>query len=229
MTLKDIDITNNICGKDIFSLKGNTTSKKTIPVTEYLIQVPKDLINLHMYFVMTADILFDNKIPLFLTLSWKICFTMVHHLANMKVRKMYNAFNEVYIYYRMWGFSIITLHIDGYFSPLQAMIIEHTTGGPTINLTSENEHVLEIYCRIRVVKEIEIRVRQSIPLNRIPRLFLIYIIFVSVKMINNFPTKGGTSTVYSPNIIMSGETFHYNIHLTLKIGHYCQVHDEDTP
>ena len=102
-------------------------------------------------------------------------------------------------------------------------------GGPTINLTSENEHVLEIYCRIRVVKEIEIRVRQSIPFNRIPRLFLIYIIFVSVKMINNFPTKGGTSTVYSPNIIMSGETFHYNIHLTLKIGHYCQVHDEDTP
>ena len=153
MTVQDIYVAIAIWGKDIFSLKGNTTSKKTIPVTEYLIQVPKDLINLHMYFVMTADILFDNKIPLFLTLSWKICFTMVHHLANMKVRKMYNAFNEVYIYYRMWGFSIITLHIDGYLSPLQAMIIEHTTGGPTINLTSANGHIPDIERLIRVVKE----------------------------------------------------------------------------
>ena len=98
-----------------------------------------------------------------------------------------------------------------------------------MNLTSTNEHVPEIYIRIRVVKERARCIRHSLLFNRIPRPLLIYIIFVSVKMINNFPTKGGTSTVYSPNIIMSGETFHYNIHLTLKIGHYCQVHDEDTP
>ena len=109
------------------------------------------------------------------------------------------------------------------------MITEHMPGGPTINLTSENEHVLEIYCRIRVVKEIEIRVRQSIPFNRIPRLFLIYIIFVSVKMINYFPTKGLVSILYIPKTIMFIKTLHYKRHLIVKIGQYFQVQYEVTP
>ena len=137
-----------------------------------------------------------------------------------KAKTIYTDFNAVHIYYRNRGFRIITLHTDGEFSPLKEMITEHMPGGPTINLTSENEHVLEIYCRIRVVKEIEIRVRQSIPFNRIPRLFLIYIIFVSVKMINYLPTKVTVSTLYRPKTIMSDKTLHYKRHLALNIDQY---------
>ena len=31
------------------------------------------------------------------------------------------------------------------------------------------------------------------------------------------------------NTIMYGDTLHYNRHLALKIGQYCQFHEEDTP
>ena len=108
MTLKDIDITITICGKDIFSLKGNTTRKLKPPVTEDLIQVPKDLIQLHRYIVMTSDIFFANTILFFLNLSRNFCCTMVIHIANRRVKTIYTPFIEVYIYYRKPGFIIIT-------------------------------------------------------------------------------------------------------------------------
>ena len=58
-----------------------------------------------------------------------------------------------------------------------------------MNLNSANEHVLDIYIRILVVKERAICVRHSLPFNMIPRLLLIHIVFVYIKMMNNFPTK----------------------------------------
>ena len=74
---------------------------------------------------MTVDIFFVNTIPFFLTLSRNFCFTMVHHIANRKVKSIYTTFNEVYIYYINRGFMIITLHTDGEFAPLQEIILEH--------------------------------------------------------------------------------------------------------
>jgi hypothetical protein len=41
--------------------------------------------------------------------------------------------------------------------------------------------------------------------------------------------KGGISDTLSPRAIMSGETLDYKKHLSLQIGQYCQVHEEDTP
>jgi hypothetical protein len=44
-----------------------------------------------------------------------------------------------------------------------------------------------------------------------------------------FSTKGRVSETTSPKTIMSGETLDYNKHLSLQIGQYCQVHEEDNP
>ena len=93
MVVQYIDVAISILGKDIFSLKRKTASKKTIPVTEDFIQVPKELINPHRDLVMTADILFVDTIPFFLTLIRNFCFTMVHHIANMKSKTIYTALN----------------------------------------------------------------------------------------------------------------------------------------
>ena len=101
---------------------------------------------------MTAEILFLKTIQLFLILSRKKYFTMVHHLANRKVKTIYTAFNEVYIYYRNMGFRIITLHTYGELAPLQEIIIEHIPVGPTMNIFSANEHVTEIERQTRLVK-----------------------------------------------------------------------------
>ena len=76
MTLKYIDVFISILGKDIFSLKVKTTRKLKVLLTEDLIQVPKELIKINRDIVMTSDILFANKIPLFLTLRRK---NLIYH------------------------------------------------------------------------------------------------------------------------------------------------------
>ena len=95
---------------------------------------------------------FVKNTPLFLTLSRKICFTAVNHLANRTVPQIFTAFKEIYQYYPHLGFHITTVHSDGEFTPLQDPI-ESLPGGPMINLSSANEHVPDIKRKIRAVKE----------------------------------------------------------------------------
>ena len=99
-----------------------------------------------------ADIFFVNKIPSFLTLSRKICFTAVNHLANRTVPEIFEAFKEIYQYYLQRGFCITTVHADGEFTPLKPLV-ESIPGGPMVNLASANEHVPKIERRICIVKE----------------------------------------------------------------------------
>ena len=96
-------------------------------------------------------------------------------------------------------------------------------------MSSANEHVPEIECRIRVVKERCRATPHSLPFERIPKLLTVNIVLYVVKLLNLFPTKGRVSETLSPKTIMSGETLDYKKHLSLQVGHYFQVHEEDLP
>jgi hypothetical protein len=163
---------------------------------------------------LTTYIFFVNKIPFFLTLSRKICFTAVNHLADRTVPQIFKAFKEMYQYYLQCGFHIKTVHADGEFAPLKPLI-ESMPGGPMVNLASTNEHVPEIEQIIRVVKEGCRATRHSLPYERIPKLMTIHIVLNVVKLLNFFPTKGDVSDTLSPKTIMSGETLDFKKHLSL--------------
>jgi Reverse transcriptase (RNA-dependent DNA polymerase) len=228
VTVQDVDNALKIWGKNIAALKGKTTRSKPNPVTEDFVKVPTELLQLHKEVFLTFDIFFVNKIPFFLTLSRKICFTAVNHLMDRTVPEIFKAFKEIYQYYLHRGFRITTVHADGEFSPLKTLI-ESIPGGPMVNLASRNEHVPEIERRIRVVKERSRATRHSLPFKRLPKLLTIHIVFHAVKLLNFFPTRGGISDTLSPKTIMSGETLDYKKHLCLQIGQYCQVHEEVAP
>ena len=228
VTVQDVDAATKIWGKSIAALKGKTTRSKPAQVAKDFVKVPVELLNLHKEVFLTADIFFVNKIPFFLTLSRKICFTAVNHLANRTVPEIFKAFKEIYQFYLQRGFRITTVHADGEFEPLKALIAS-LPGGPTVNLASAHEHVPEIERRIRVVKERCRASRHNLPFKRIPKLLTIYIVFNVVKLLNFFPTKGGISDTLSPKTIMSGETLDFKKHLSLQVGQYCQVHEEENP
>jgi hypothetical protein len=152
VTVQDVNVASTIWGKDIAALKGKTVCNKTIPVARDYVKVPHELLKLHKEVFMIVDIFFVNKIPFFLSLSRKICFTTVSHLSNRTVPQIFKAFREIYQYYLQRGFCITTVHADGKFAPLKALI-ESLPGGRMVNLASANEHVPEIKRQIRVVKE----------------------------------------------------------------------------
>jgi hypothetical protein len=172
---------------------------------------------------ITADLFFVNKIPFFLTLSHKICFTAINHLADRAVPQIFMAFKEIYQYYLQRGFCITTVHVDGEFEPLK-VLIKSLPGGPMVNLASPNEHVPEIKQQIQVVKEQSRAAHHSLTFQHIPKLLMIHIVLNAIKMLNFFLTKGGISDTLSPKTIMFRETLDYRKHLSLQVGQYCQVH-----
>jgi hypothetical protein len=134
----------------------------------------------------------------------------------------------MYQYHLQRGFHITTVHADGEFAPLKTLI-EAMPGGPKVNLESANEHVPKIERWIRVAKERCRATRHSLPFHTIPKLMTIHIVLNVVKLLNFFPEKGGVSDTLSPKTIMSGETLDHKKHLSLQLGQYCQVHEEDNP
>ena len=182
VTVQDVDVAMKIWGKNIAALKGKTTRTKTIPVARDYVKIPLELLKLHKEVFLTSDIFFVNKIPFFLTLSCKITFTAVNHLADRIVPQIFKAFKEIYQYYLQRGFRITVVHADGEFAPLKPLI-ESIPGGPMVNLASANEHVPEIERRIRVVKERCRATRHSLPFERIPKLLTIHIVLNVVKLL----------------------------------------------
>jgi hypothetical protein len=143
VTVKHVDTALKIWGKNVAALKGKTTRTQPDPVARDFAKIPVELLKLHKEVYITANLFFVNKIPFFLTLSCKICFTAINHLADRTVPQIFMAFKEIYQYYLQRGFRITTVHADGEFAPLK-VLIKSLPGGPMVNLASPNEHVPEI-------------------------------------------------------------------------------------
>jgi hypothetical protein len=143
ITVEHVDTALKIWGKNVASLKGKTTHTKPDPVARDFVKVQVELLKLHKEVYITANLFFVNKIPFCLTLSHKICFTAINHLADRTVLQIFMAFKEIYQYYLQHGFCITTVHADGEFAPLK-VLIESLPGGPMVNLASPNENVPEI-------------------------------------------------------------------------------------
>ena len=72
VTVQDIGVAHNVWVKSVPYLKVNTTNKKPIHVAGDLLQVLEELMKLHKYIYLMADLFFVNSIPFFLTLIRKI-------------------------------------------------------------------------------------------------------------------------------------------------------------
>jgi hypothetical protein len=188
VTVQDIDVALKILGKNITTLKGKTTRRKTIPVAGDYVKVPLELMKLHKEVFLMTDIFFVNKNPFFLTLSRKITFTAVNHLVDHTVPQIFKAFKEIYQYYLQSGFHITVVHADGEFAPLKPLT-ESIPGGPVVNLANASEHVPEVERRIRVVKERCLATQHSLPFERIPKIMTIHIVLNVVKLLIFFQPR----------------------------------------
>ncbi|MGL6130279.1 MAG: hypothetical protein ACRCZ9_01525, partial [Fusobacteriaceae bacterium] len=227
VSVEDTEIATNIWGPDIAALKGKTTRKTPAHVTTDIVAVPASIRQLHRFVSIGIDVFFVNQTPFLLTLSRNICFTTVTHLTDRKAETIYKAFASTFTYYYQRGFQIMTVTADGEFKSIENHML-NLPGAPRLNLTAANEHEPYVERRIRTIKERVRAIRHSLPFNTVPTVIVTHMVFYVVKVLNNFPVKGGVSENYSPKTIMSGETIIYKQY-TLPFGTYCQVHEEDKP
>jgi hypothetical protein len=120
---EDAKVANKIWGPDIASLKGKTAQKTPLPVTTDIIEVPKEIREIHHFVTLSIDVFFVNKIPFLITLSQKICFTTVTHLANRKIPTIFTAFKSIFSYYLQKGYQVVTVTTDNEFAPLGELML----------------------------------------------------------------------------------------------------------
>lgn len=228
VTLHDVKVARKIWGKNIAALKGKTVRKSPTPVQGTTLKIPRDIFNLCKEVILYADLFFVNKIPFFITLSERLDFTAGYHLGNRTVAEIFKAFVAIYKFYLQRGLRIVTVHADGEFAPLQEKVHD-MPNGPRFNLASRNEHVHKIERRIRVVKERSRSTRHGLPYPKLPKLVIIYMVLAVIRMLTYFPTKGGISEIWSPQMLLHGRRLNYKKDLALQFGSYCQVHEHETP
>jgi hypothetical protein len=227
LTATDMKMATTVWGRNIAMLKGKTV-RTTPPVVRHdVIEIPKEIRELHKMVTLAIVIFFVNKIPFFLTHSLVICFLSVTHLSNRKALTIFQALKAMCNYYLQRGFQVVFIKGDGKFAPLQAWM-DTVYGAPQLNLASTNEHIPDIERKIQVIKERVRPVIYSIPFNALPARMLTHAVLFVVKQLNLFPVKGGLLSCLSPKQILSGEVIDYKF-CSMGFGRYCQIHEEDQP
>jgi len=112
-------------------------------------------------------------------------------LSDNKASTIFKALKSMHNFYLLRGFQIVFIKGDGEFKSLQDLIQSELYGGPTLNLTSANEHVPEIERKIPVIKERVHAVRYSVPCNALPTLVTTHSVLFVTNQLNLFPVKGG--------------------------------------
>ena len=113
-----------------------------------VIEIPKEIWELHKDVTLTIDIFFVNKIPFFATYSLAICFMTVKHLSNRKaLLTIFNALKSMCNYYLQRGFQVVFIKGNGEFNLLEVWIAT-VYGAPTLNLANANKHVSKIEWKI---------------------------------------------------------------------------------
>ena len=99
---------------------------------------------------LCVDLMYVNKLPLLVTLSWNIKFVMMEAVADWKEITLLKRIKGVVSLYQKAGFKVTTTLMDGEFVPLRSGLAEL---GLRLNETLRDEHVGDIQQYIHMVKE----------------------------------------------------------------------------
>ena len=224
VTRRDIITAEHIFRPDVGSLTGKTMRKRPIGVGLYdHTPIPSGIMEQYHDVILVVDILYVNKLPFIATISRYICFGTVEFLHNQKSTTLTEHIKQVNWLYRQRGFHPIYALMDGQFKPLHGDLTEM---GIQLNTVSNDEHIPEIECQIRTLKERTRAIYCTLPFRKIPHHLIIEMLYAVNYWLNMFPCKDGVSQTMSPRTLLTGLTMNYNRHCQLEFGEYMQTHEE---
>ena len=148
-------------------------------------------------------------------------------MENTPVRtakSLFKHIKRVLQVYDRAGFTIRYVMMDGEFEKVKELL-------PTIvwNTTSAKEHVAEAEIKIRVIKEQNIVVVNTLPFTYIQRKMKIEFIYFVILWINSFLVKSGVSETFSPMEILLYWRTDAKENCRVLPGSYCELHDDPNP
>jgi hypothetical protein len=119
------------------------------------------------------------------------------------------------------GFKVSALLMDNEFDCLVPLLPQLV-----VNTPAAREHVTDIECRIRTIKERGCRIKNVLPYKRLPKLMLIELINFAAFWLNAFPSESGISDELSLREIILRRGIDFQKHCRVPFGTYVEAHDD---
>ena len=103
------------------------------------VEIPRDLVNMHKYVTLVADVMFVNSLPFLVTSSRRISLVTIEYLPSRTAKRLALTLERVIKVYKREGFIVQTMMMDMEFEKLVDLL-----PNVTINTTAAREHVGEI-------------------------------------------------------------------------------------
>ena len=181
--------------------------------------------DLHISVTFNADIFYVDSDMHLGTVFRKIIFMTASYVDSRKYNVLLSVLIKVIMLYRYQGFKVEFILTDDEFSEMLVKLLEKEV---LLNGSSANEHVPEIECMIRTIRE---RHRAKVNtllfnISKYPKLMRIQAVLKSVLWLNMLPKKNGVSDTLNPHCLVRGRSVDYKVHCMVTFGAYCQVNDE---
>ena len=171
-------------------MKGNTVRRNGKRVAQSIVKVPKELIKLQQDVELAIDCFFVNKHIFLTTISTKICFTTVTHLAHQNKALVWEALHATYKMYLLRGFRIVVIAGDQEFASISDLVVQLPTA-PKLDWAAASQHCGLIERNIRYLKEKIRSLCHSLPFERVPGIMVVHMVLHIMKFVNGFPRRGG--------------------------------------
>ncbi len=109
---------NQIFGPDFANLRGKTTREKTEHVRVDYVEIPRDLVDMHKYVTLVADVMFVNGLPFLVTSSRGISLVTIEYLPSRTAKLLALTLERVIKVYTRGGFVVQTMMMDMEFEKL---------------------------------------------------------------------------------------------------------------
>ena len=152
VTIGDMNLAEEIFGKDIPTLKGKMMRRKPTPVVHSLIEIPPELIEAQHAIDLCFDTIYVNGLAFLMTISKRIMYCTVVWIKERTPENYRSALNKVFIIYQRAGFKVARVHCDNEFIPA-VKLLQEDHPGLEYNEVSVQEHVSEVERNNRTIKE----------------------------------------------------------------------------
>jgi hypothetical protein len=146
--VQDVYNPNRSFGLDLANLRGKTTRKQPEHVRVDYVEIPRNLVNMHKYATLVANMMFVNGLPFLVTLPRGISLVTIEFLLSRTAKRLAVTVEQVLKVYARGGFGVQTMMMDMEFKKLVDLL-----PNVAINTTAARVHVGEIEQKIQVIKE----------------------------------------------------------------------------
>ena len=135
-----------ILGPEVGSLQGKTACSSSAQVTYLKVNIPPHLYKIYKEVSFSIDIMFINKVALFMTKYRNLRFGSSENITSINHNIILTCIKKLRSVYRLGGFNITQIDSDKEFEPPQAELSDMHIH---LNAASDDEHVGNIEQYIR--------------------------------------------------------------------------------